>query len=70
MVYFQTKNPNFGCLGMEKFGIFLGHLENFTTICCIFGNLVAFWYILTRFGTLSQEKSGNPALNADLENNP
>jgi hypothetical protein len=31
MVYFQTKNPNLGkfwrALGMEKVGIFFGHLE-------------------------------------------
>jgi hypothetical protein len=26
-----------------------------------FGNLVAIWYISPHFGTLCQEKSGNPA---------
>jgi hypothetical protein len=33
-------------------------------ICYIFwsfGNFVVIWYIFTRFGTLCQEKSGNPA---------
>jgi hypothetical protein len=35
------------------------HLEYFTAL----GNLVAIWYIFPRFGTLSQEKSGNPELN-------
>jgi hypothetical protein len=28
-----------------------------------FGNTVAIWYIYPRFGTLCQEKSGNPARN-------
>jgi hypothetical protein len=38
---------------MEKFVIFLGHLEYFTDILSIvwpFGNLAAIWYIFPRFG--------------------
>jgi hypothetical protein len=62
-------NPNsqFGKLlegiGMEKVGIFFGHLEYTTAIGYIFGpfgNLVAIWYLFHRFGILCQEKSGNP----------
>jgi hypothetical protein len=44
---------------MKKFG----HLEYITAIGYIlwlFGNLLAIWYILPRFGILCQEKSGNP----------
>jgi hypothetical protein len=39
---------------LRQFGIFHGHLVHFVVI----------WYILTRFGIVCQEKSGNPA--ADL----
>jgi hypothetical protein len=66
--YFRTQNPNLGKflegLGMEKVGIFFGHLEYIAAIWCIlcpFGNLVAIWYIFHRFGILCQEKSDNPA---------
>jgi hypothetical protein len=31
-----------------------------------FGDLVAIWYILPRFGILCREKSGNPASNRYL----
>jgi hypothetical protein len=60
MAYFQTKNPTLGkfwrdCNGsgwsiLSPFGLFCGHLEYFMVTR----------YIFTRFGTLSQEKSGNP----------
>jgi hypothetical protein len=59
MVCFQTKNPNLGkfwrALDWKKlilwpFGIFYGYLVNFVFI----------WYILSRFGNMYQEKSGNP----------
>jgi beta-lactamase regulating signal transducer with metallopeptidase domain len=70
MVFFQTKNPNLGKfldgIGMEKVGLFLGHLKYITAILYIlwpFGNLVAILYIFLRFGTLCQEKSGNPDWN-------
>jgi hypothetical protein len=60
---FQTKNPNLGTFW--RAGIFYGHLEYFTVIWYIvwpFGNVVVIWYSFTRFGTLCQEKSGNPDL--------
>jgi hypothetical protein len=50
---------------MEMFGIFFGHLEYSMAILHIFwpfGKIVAIWYIFPRFGTLCQEKSGNPGL--------
>jgi hypothetical protein len=57
MVYFQTKNPNFGYifegLGMEKVGSFFGHLEYIKAILNIlrpFGNwgyLGQLWYIVS-----------------------
>jgi hypothetical protein len=49
---------------MENAGIFYGHLKYFTVIWYIlwpFGNV---WYIFLRFGTLCQEKSGNPGRTA------
>jgi hypothetical protein len=52
-------------LGMEYVVLFSGHLEYFKTIGHIlwaFGNFIAIWYILPRFGTLYKEKSGNPDL--------
>jgi hypothetical protein len=36
--------------GLENVGIFYGHLVNF----------VVFWFIISRFGTLYEEKSGSP----------
>jgi hypothetical protein len=39
---------------MENVGVFCGHLVHFMVI----------WYTFSRFGRLSQEKSGNPG--ADL----
>jgi hypothetical protein len=50
---------------MENIGIFYGRLECTMAIGYItwpFGNLVVFWYIFPRFGTLNHEKSGNPGL--------
>jgi hypothetical protein len=43
------------------FGIFYGHLGYFMAICYI---LCSFWYIFSSFGIMSQEKSGNPELEA------
>jgi hypothetical protein len=62
MVCFQTKNPNLG-----KFWRALqwNILVCFTVIWHIlwpFGNVVVIWYIFPRFGTVRQEKSGNPGL--------
>jgi hypothetical protein len=65
MVYFQTKNPNLGkfwraldwkmliCIMpiwniLWTFGIFYDHLVQF----------VLFWYIISGFGIMHQEKSG------------
>jgi hypothetical protein len=48
---------------MENTGIIYCHLEYFTVIWNIlwpFGNVVVMWYIFHCFGTLCQEKSGNP----------
>jgi hypothetical protein len=67
MVYFQTKNPNFGkfwrALDWEMLYIFYGNLECFTDnwdVLWSFGtfcdNLVQF----SHFGITCQEKSGNP----------
>jgi hypothetical protein len=50
---------------LEKVDIFSGHLEYFTVIWEICGQLVHFvliWYIISGFGITYQEKSGNPAL--------
>jgi hypothetical protein len=49
--------------GMETVGMFRGHLEYITAVWYVlgpFGNLVVSWDILTHFGKLYQEKSGNP----------
>jgi hypothetical protein len=51
---------------MENVGMLWGNLEYITAIWYIlwpFGNLVVIWYISPRFGTLCQQKSGNPGLN-------
>jgi hypothetical protein len=42
---------------MEKVGIFLCNVVYYMAI----GNLLAIWYIFSRFGILCQEKSGNTA---------
>jgi hypothetical protein len=66
MVYFPTKNPNLGkfwraldwkmyiyfmsvCNILRTFGTFYDHLVH----------LVFIWYILSGFGIMYQEKSGN-----------
>jgi hypothetical protein len=73
MVHFQNKNPNLDKYWinlplkmlvyiktswsiLRPFGIFLGHLVYFMVI----------WYTFSRFGTLYQEKSGNPTATATL----
>jgi hypothetical protein len=48
---------------MKNNGTLYGRLEYVTAIFYIlglFGNLVVSWYIFPHFGTLYQEKSGNP----------
>jgi hypothetical protein len=72
---FSNQKDQFGYIlegqRVENAGIFYGHLEYFTVIWYIlwpFGNVVAIWYIFSRFGTLCQETSGNPALRE--ENRP
>jgi hypothetical protein len=67
MAYFQTKNPIWVNLGGSingkrrcgswPFGLFYGHLVYFVAIPYI---LRLFGTLFTRFGMLSQEKSGNP----------
>jgi hypothetical protein len=50
---------------MEKFGLFYLHLKYIMAIWYIlwpFDNVVAIWYIFSRFGIFCQEKSGNPVL--------
>jgi hypothetical protein len=50
-------------LGKESVCIFYGQLEYITAIWSILGpfvNLMVIGYIFPRFGTLHQEKSGNP----------
>jgi hypothetical protein len=44
---------NFKGLGMEKVGIFFGHLEYITDM--YFEHFTAIWYISPRFGILRQE---------------
>jgi hypothetical protein len=46
---------------LVKFNIFYGHLEYFTDIWDILVQFVFIWYILSGFGIMHQEKSGNPA---------
>jgi hypothetical protein len=66
---FKPKIPiwiNFGGFAMEDVGIFNGHLVYFTAtwyILCLLGIIMVIWYIFPRFGTLNQEKFGNPAFN-------
>jgi hypothetical protein len=73
MVIFSNQKSQFGYilegLEMENVGIFYGHLEYFTAMCYIlwpFENLVVIWYIFPRFGTVCQQKSGNPVLSRDI----
>jgi hypothetical protein len=53
MVYFQTKSPNLGKflegLGMEKVGVFNGHLKYIMAVWYI---LMAIWYTLWPFGII------------------
>jgi hypothetical protein len=68
MVCFQTKNPNLGKFWNAwhwKILIYFMSISNILHTFGIFhGNLVHFvfiWYILSGFGIMYQEKSGNPA---------
>jgi hypothetical protein len=59
----KPKIPIWVNFGGPYAGICYGHLEYFTVIWYIllpFGIIVVIWYIFPRFGTLCQEKSGNP----------
>jgi hypothetical protein len=61
--FFIPKIPIWVYFGIENVGIFYGYWDYFTAICYIFrpfGNFVVICYILPLFGTLHQEKSGNP----------
>jgi hypothetical protein len=68
MVNFQLKNTNLGKFWTASEWTRLvycryGRLQYITSIWYIlwpFSNLDAIWYIFPRFGTLCQEKSGNP----------
>jgi hypothetical protein len=75
MVCFQTKNSNFGkfwTVFKWKMWVFLWprcliyvQIYSHWSILCpngiFYGHLVVIWYIFSRFGKLSREKSGNPA---------
>jgi hypothetical protein len=69
MVYFQTKNPNLGkFLALDrKMPIYYMSIWNILrTFWIIYDHWVHFviiWYIFSSFGTLCQEKSGNPVAN-------
>jgi hypothetical protein len=69
IAYFLTKKKQFGLilegLGMEDVGIFYGHLFYlllFGIFCDLFVYFIVIWYIFPRFGTLYQDKSGNPVV--------
>jgi hypothetical protein len=72
--WFQTKNPNLDKIleGHRKKNviyIFDGHLEYFTDvedILCPFGSFCVDLVHFSGFGSMNQEKSGNPALNASV----
>jgi hypothetical protein len=68
MVYFETKNPNFGkfwkVLQLKMLVLFMANLSISLPNGILYGHLVHFvviWYIFSRFGMLYREKSGNPA---------
>jgi hypothetical protein len=57
-------------LRIENVGVFYGHLQYFTAIWNLLwplGNVGVVWYVFASFGTLCQEKSGNPAGFPDLK---
>jgi hypothetical protein len=57
-------------LGLESVGTFYVHLEYSTAVWYILGpfcNLVVIWYIFPSFGTLYQEKSGDPGSGSGKE---
>jgi hypothetical protein len=69
MSYFQTKNPNLGkfwrVLQWKMLVYFMAIWSNLWQFCIFYDHLVYFvliLYILSRFGMLRQEKSGNPGL--------
>jgi hypothetical protein len=48
---------------MENYGIYCGHLENYTTIwyaLLSFGNVVIIWYIFQRFWYIVSRKIWQP----------
>jgi hypothetical protein len=69
MVYFQTKNRNFGtflrALQWKMFVYFMDIGSILGPFDIFYGHLVYFvviWYIFPRVGILHREKSGNPVL--------
>jgi hypothetical protein len=72
MVYFQTKNPNFGsileCLSIKYFSKFYVHLVCFAAISYILLQLGIFCghfcIFCSRFGMLYQDKSGIPVVHS------
>jgi hypothetical protein len=59
----KPKIPIWVSFGVSCYGLFYGHLVNFTTIWYIFWPFGTFCGLLgtfSRFGMLNQEKSGNP----------
>jgi hypothetical protein len=79
MAYFQNKNPDLGKIwegrAMKDVGILYGYSVYLATIWSIwrlfgtfYGHLVHYMvirYIFPRFGMLCQDKSGNPARQAN-----
>jgi hypothetical protein len=64
-IFFNQPKSQFGLKIIEKVRIPYGQLEYFSQAFGIFYDhlviyIVAFWYIFPLFGTLCQEKSGNP----------
>jgi hypothetical protein len=66
MVYFQTKNPNWGkfwrALDWKMLIYFMAFWNILQTFGIFYNSLVHFVFTFPGFGIMHQEKSGNPAL--------
>jgi hypothetical protein len=61
MVSFRTKNTTLGKIWKALDGKMLLYFMAFRNILWVFGIFYVFiWYIVSGFGTMYQEKSGNP----------
>jgi hypothetical protein len=67
MVYFQTQNPNLGKFWRAFKRKRLVYSMADWNISRPFGNLAAIWYIHPHYGTLCQERSGNPVRESESE---